>query len=146
MKKLVLAFATLISTVSFSQVITVTWNKTKAFNFRGNTALIPEFAAAGTTVFVADGNARKELDLTKMESRFYHNGILLNILKIKSFTKTKDRIEIVLSDYNLRTHQPFDTYQTIDLKTNTSYYSWYYDGEDDITWVYNESGGSIKIK
>jgi hypothetical protein len=146
MKKLVLAFATLISTVSFSQVITVTWNKTKAFNFRGNTALIPEFAAAGTTVFVADGNGKKELDLNKKESRFYENNQLRNIVKIKSFTKTKDRIEIILSDYDLRTNKPFNTYQIIDLKTNTSYYSWYYDGVDDITWVYNESGGSIKIK
>ena len=146
MKKFILAFATLISTVSFSQVITITWNRTKAFNFPGNTAQIPEFAAAGVLIFSADGNGKKVIDLDKMESRFYQDNEFRNVLKIKSFTKTKDRIEIILLDYNLRTHQLFDTYQIIDLKTNTSYYSWYYDGEDDITWVYNESGGKIDIR
>ena len=146
MKKFILAFATLISTVSFSQVITVTWNRTKAFNFHGDNARIPEFAAAGKQVFDVAGNGKKELDLNKMESRFYEDNQLRSILKIKSVSKTKDRIEIILEDYDLRTGKSFDTYQILDLKTNTSYYSWYYNGDDDITWVYNESGGSIDFK
>jgi hypothetical protein len=146
MKKLFLVFATLISISSFSQVITVTWNKTKAYRFNGNTAQIPEFAAAGTMSFESIGNGKKELDLDKMESRFYENNVLINTLKIKSYSKTKNKIEIILLDYNLRTNLPFDSYQTIDLKTNSSYYSWYYDGTDDITWVFNETGGSIISK
>ena len=147
MKKFILAFATLISTVSFSQVITVTWNRTKAFNFHGDNARIPEFAAAGNLVFDVAGNGKKELDLNKMESRFYEDNQLRSILKIKSYQKTSNtRIEIILEDYDLRTGKSFDTYQILDLKTNTSYYSWYYNGDDNITWVYNESGGKIISK
>jgi hypothetical protein len=147
MKKFILAFATLISTVSFSQVITVTWNRTKAFNFHGDNARIPEFAAAGNLVFDVAGNGKKELDLNKMESRFYEDNQLRSILKIKSYQKTSNtRIEIILEDYDLRTGKPFDTYQILDLKTNTSYYSWYYNGDDDITWVVLETNGVIKIK
>jgi len=147
MKKLFLAFATLISITSFSQVITVTWNRTKAFNFRGNTARIPEFASAGTQIFDVGGNGKKVIDLNKMESSFYEDGIHKNTLKIKSYQRTsKTRLEITLADYDLRTGQPFDTYQIIDFKTKTSYYSWYYDGTDDITWACIESGGDIVTK
>jgi hypothetical protein len=147
MKKLILAFATLISITSFSQVITVTWNRTKAFNFHGNTARIPEFAAAGNLVFDVTGNGKKEIDLEKMEMRFSEDNILKHTLKIKSYQKTSNtRIEIILVDYDLRTSKPFDTYQIIDFKTKTSYYSWYYDGSDDMTWVCIEAGGKIEIK
>jgi hypothetical protein len=147
MKTLITLILTFISFLSFSQVITVTWNRTKAFNFHGDNARIPEFASAGTQLFDVGGNGKKELDLVKMESRFYEDNILKNTLKIKSYHKTsQNRIEIILCDYDLRTGLPFDTYQIIDTKTNTSYYSWYYGGKDDITWVYIESGGTIKTK
>jgi hypothetical protein len=146
MKKLVFIWSILLSSISFSQVITVTWDSTKAYKFNGNTAKIPEFAAAGTMVFNAVGKGKKELDLKNMESRFYENNQLRNTLKIKSYTKTSKRIEIILLDYDLRTGLQFETYQTIDLKKNKSYYSWYYDGVDDVTWVYIEAGGKIIVK
>jgi hypothetical protein len=145
MKKLVLAFATLISTVSFSQVITVTWNNTKAFNFYGNTAEIPEFAAAGKQVFNADGKGKKVINLNTMEQSFFEDGVYMNTLKIKKYSKFKDKIMIVLIDYDIRTGAQLETYQILDLKTNISYYSWYYNDLDQ-TWVYNESGGNISIK
>ena len=145
MKKLVLAFATLISTFSFSQVITVTWNRTKAFNFHGNTAEIPEFAAAGTTVFDVEGIGKKVINLNTMESSFFDNGVYMNSLKIKKYSKFNNKIIIVLMDYDIRTGSPLETYQILDLKNNISYYSWYYKDLDQ-TWVYNESGGSISIK
>lgn len=145
MKKLFLAFATLISISSFSQIITVTWKTTKAFNFYGSTAEIPEFASAGTLVFDAEGQGKKVIDLDKMESSFYDKNVYMNTLKIKQYSKTKEKIIIVLMDYDIRTGVPLETYQTIDLKNNVSYYSWYYKDLDQ-TWVYNESGGSITIK
>lgn len=146
MKKLVLAFATLISITSFSQVITITYNKTKAFNFRGDNARIPEFASAGIEIFDVEGNGKKEIDLTKMEMRFSEDNILKHTLKIKSYQKTSStRLEIILADIDLRTSKSFDTYQIIDFKTKTSYYSWYYDGSDDMTWVCIEYGGEINI-
>jgi hypothetical protein len=132
---------------SFSQVITVTWNRTKAYNFQGDNARIPEFASAGTLVFDVEGNGKKVIDLNRMESSFYEDDVYVNTLKIASYQKTsKDRIEIVLEDFDLRTGKPFPTYQVLDLKTNKSYYSWYYNGNDNITWVYIEDGGKIQIK
>jgi hypothetical protein len=147
MKTLITLILTFISFLSFSQVITVTWNRTKAFNFHGDNARIPEFASAGTQIFDVGGNGKKVIDLNKMESSFYEDGIHKNTLKIKSYQQTsKTRLEIVLADYDLRTSLPFDTYQIIDFETNTSYYSWYYDGTDNITWVCIESGGNIIVK
>ena len=84
MKTLITLILTFISFLSFSQVITVTWNRTKAFNFHGDNARIPEFASAGELLFDVGGNGKKELDLVKMESRFYEDNILKNTLKIKS--------------------------------------------------------------
>jgi hypothetical protein len=147
MKRVLLVFISFFSLISYSQVITVTWNRTKAYNFHGDNARIPEFASAGTIVFDVEGNGEKELDLNLMESRFYEDNVLINTLKIASYQKTsKDRMEIVLQDFDLRTGKPFPTYQIIDFKSNKSYYSWYYDGKDDITWVYIEDGGKILVK
>ena len=147
MKKFILAFATLISTVSFSQVITVNYKKTKAFKYLGNTAQTPEFTTSlGIQVFDIDGNCKKEIDLDKMESRFYENGILKNTLKIISYTKSKNCYEIILDDFNMYSGKAFNTYQIIDITKQKSYYSWYYDGDSDITWVCDEYFGDIKIK
>jgi hypothetical protein len=147
MKNLLSVLILLSSLIGNSQTITVTWNRTRASNFHGNSATIPEFAREMDSVFDVGGNGKKELDLEKMESRFYEDNILKSVLKIKSVQKTNEnRLLIILEDFDLRNGKNLETYQVIDFKKQKSYYSWYYDGKEDITWVYDEYGGKISLK
>lgn len=148
MKKLVLAFATLISTISFSQVITVTWNKTKAFNTNGNVVNTPSILSLlnNASVFdVGDSYAIKVFDLGQKTLSFYEDGVLMTTLKIKSFTKNKNIYDIIISDINIYDGSYLDTYQHIDIDKNLSLYSWYYKTENQ-TWLYKEYNNKIIIK
>jgi hypothetical protein len=148
MKKLVLAFATLISTVSFSQVITITYNKTKAFNKIGNIVNTPSILSLLKTepIFdVGDSYAIKVFDLNQKTLSFYEDGVLMTTLKIKSFTKNKNIYDIIISDINIYDGSYLDTYQYIDIDKNLSLYSWYYK-TDNQTWLYKEYNNKIFIK
>lgn len=148
MKKLVLAFATLISTFSFSQVITITYNKTKAFNTLSNFTSNPNLLKLYETQSIFDVDhpeCKKIIDLNKMQVSFYENGIYQSTLKIKSFEKIKNTFKIIVDDINIAVGGQLDVYLYVDLSKNLSLSYWYYD-HCDMTFMFNQYDNKIKIE
>ena len=148
MKKLFLAAATLISTVSFSQVITITYNKTKAFNTLSNFTNSENFLKLYETQSIFDVDhpqCKKIIDLNKMEVLFYENGIYHSTLKIKSFDKNKNTYKIIVDDINTVVGGQLDVYLFVDLSKNLSLSYWYYD-HCDMTFMFNQYNNKIKIE
>ena len=137
----------LISVVNFSQVITITYNKTKAFNTNGNFINSQELLKLydNTPIFnIEHSECKKIIDLNKMEVSFYENGIYQSTLKIKSFKKNKNIYKIVVDDVNVIVGGELETYLYIDVAKNLSLSYWYYP-HCNMTFMFNQFDNKILV-
>lgn len=146
MKTLILVFAILISSFSFTQVITVSYTKTKVFNSVGDHTSTDHLSLAKSKPIydVGGSTCLKVIDLNDNMFYFYENQILTFSAKIKSYEKNKNTYKILIDDTNIFTGLPLVTYQYIDVSKNESFYGWYYDFTDT-TWLNMEYDNKITV-
>jgi hypothetical protein len=137
----------LISLISFSQVITITYDYSETHSMVG------EYAGFNFTPLlvneplfsVSDNKTKKIIDLNVNSLFVYYDENLINTLKIKKSTLKDGVYLIVLDEVNIFTGNQLDTYQIIDLNNNKSYSCWFY-FESNESWLINEKVIEMSIK
>jgi hypothetical protein len=79
---------------------------------------------------------RKEYDFEKRTVRCFKNGEEYSTVKIDSFTFDLQKGYVIyFTEKDLRNEQHIQTMQVIDITAKKGYYTWYWDGEEDATFV-----------
>jgi len=137
----------LFSLISFSQVITITYDYSEThsmdgdytgFNFTSLLVSEPLFS-------VSDNKTKKIINLNIDTMFVYYDENLINKFKIKKKILKDKLYKIVLDDINIFTGNQLDVYQIIDLNNSKSYSFWFY-LETNESWLINEKVNGLSIK
>jgi hypothetical protein len=137
----------LISLMSFSQVITITYDYSETYSINGDYTgfNFTPLLVNEPLFFVSDNKTKKIIDLNVNSLFVYYDENLINTLKIKKSTLKDGVYLIVLDEVNIFTGNQLDTYQIIDLNNNKSYSCWFY-FESNESWLINEKVIGLSVK
>jgi hypothetical protein len=124
--------------------ITVQFSQTELMQLTGKNQY-EQVLESGYKSEAMPAEGTKIINLHKMETEYYENGELKKIFKIDNIQKEGKMFIIKYTEEDLRNGKPLETIQVIDTKRKKSYYSWYYDGDDNSTFVVQEKKVSMKL-
>lgn len=115
----------LIQSVVFSQVVSIKVKQTQPYVKYIETTAADVLANPEWVGYKEPVNCEYVLDLNKMTSTFYDNGVFGSTLKFKSMSKSGDNVRIKLIDKDSEFGVQFKTEFNYNVKLGTSSYTWY---------------------
>jgi len=144
MKKLILSLAVLISTVSFSQVITITATECEMHIKAGNVSYATALTSPEVIIEPRSTNTTYILNFQDSTAKFFHYDRVLSVAKIIDIKQSKSKIEVTMLDStNLGTK--IYTYIIIDQIYDQIYYYWY-NTISDVTKVETKTKFTLDIQ
>jgi len=139
MKNLILtSILVLISLISFSQIITITYDYSEAYSVNGKYDNFELILTNKPLFSVSDNKTKKIINLNIDTMFVYYDDNLINTFKINKKTLKDNVYCIMLDDINIFTGSHLDTYQIIDLNNNKSHIYWFY-LETNESWLISEN-------
>jgi hypothetical protein len=135
----------LISLVSFSQVITIEFQKTNTYISEGKVEYKQILEDSTNIPYSYSSNYKKEFDLDNKVCKFFINDVLRSELKIFEINKKSDTFyEIVFLEEDIRNGKDIFTYEYIN--NDMSYYYWYWDGDTNLSNLVSQKITNYSIK
>lgn len=133
------------SVYGFSQnEIIIEFTQTVSFVHEGNVDYTTVLAK-GQIALTKTVNEKKAINLEEMKMDYFVDGVLNKTFSIQDCQNRGSLYILTLADVDLRNGIPFETIQVVDIKKNTSYYSWYYDGNDDASFLIQEKISNLDV-
>jgi len=140
---LIFGLTALVSLVSLSQdVISLMYTRSDAYFLHGKN----EYSEVIKNGSFADGKEvieQKVINLSKMETNYYQDGELVNTYKIEDVKEENGIFYITYKEKDIRNNNLIVTTQIVDINKKTSFYCWYWDGDENSTIVVKE--GNLEI-
>ena len=114
-----------IQSVAFSQVVSIKVKQTQPYVKYIETTAADVLANPEWVGYKEPVNCEYVLDLNKMTSTFYNNGVFGSTLKFESMSKSGDNVRIKLIDKDPEFGVQFKTEFNYNVKLGTSSYTWY---------------------
>ena len=146
MKNLIIAsIFFLVSFISFSQVITIEYQKTNTYISEGKVGYKQILEDTNNIPYSYFSNYKKEFDLDNKVCKFFINGVLRSELKIFEINKISDTFyEIVFLEEDIRNGNNILTYEYVN--NDMSYYYWYWDGDDNVSNLVSQKITNYSVK
>lgn len=141
---LIIALTMVVSLFSSSQnLITVTYAKSEVLSVKGQKDY-SDVISNGDIVNSFKTNEMKVIDLDSMQTRYYQDGNFVKTFKIVDCQEKDGVYVLTYNEKDSRNGNLVKTKQIINTKTKESFYYWYWDGEDDASFVIQEK--KLKMK
>jgi hypothetical protein len=88
---------------------------------------------------------QKVINLTKMETNYYQDGVFVKTFKIDNCKEINGIFYITYKERDVRNNGTILTTQIVDTNKNTTYYCWYWDGDENTTFVVKESNLEMSV-
>ncbi len=129
MKKTLLILSLMLTSSSYSQVISVNSNKTYMTQKHGKLAYLEVLKNPDSTS-TENNDLKYVLDLNKKTSTVFMDGIKINTLKFNTIEKNGNEYVITIKDKNIYDGTILMTKFTVDTSKNLFVYQWYDDYYD----------------
>jgi hypothetical protein len=138
MKKTLLILSLMLTSSSYSQVISVNSNKTYMTQKHGKLGYLEVLKNPDSTS-TENNDLKYVLDLNKRTSTVYMDGIKINTLKFNTIEKNGNEYVITIKDKNRYDGTILMTKFTVDTSKNLFVYQWYDDYYDlSIVQTFNQ--------
>ncbi|MCF8330074.1 MAG: hypothetical protein K9I37_07025 [Crocinitomicaceae bacterium] len=129
MKKTLLILSLILTSSSYSQVISVNSNKTYMTQKHGKLGYLEVLKNPDSTS-TENNDLKYVLDINKRTSTVYMDGIKINTLKFNTIEKNGNQYVITIKDKNIYDGTILMTKFTVDTSKNLFVYQWYDDYYD----------------
>jgi len=129
MKKILLILLLMLTSSSYSQVISVKSNKTYMTQKHGKLGYLEVLKNSDSTS-TENNDLKYVLDLNKNTSTVFMDGIKINTLKFNTIEKNGNEYVITIKDKNIYDGTILMTKFTVDTSKNLFVYQWYDDYYD----------------
>lgn len=129
MKKTLLILSLMLTSSSYSQVISVNSNKTYMTQKHGKLGYLEVLKNPDSTS-TENNDLKYVLDINKRTSTVYMDGIKINTLKFNTIEKNGNEYVITIKDKNIYDGTLLMTKFTVDTSKNLFVYQWYDDYYD----------------
>ncbi len=129
MKKTLLILSLILTSSSYSQVISVNSNKTYMTQKHGKLGYLEVLKNPDSTS-TENNDLKYVLDINKRTSTVYMDGIKINTLKFNTIEKNGNEYVITIKDKNIYDGTLLMTKFTVDASKNLFVYQWYDDYYD----------------
>jgi hypothetical protein len=129
MKKTLLILSLILTSSSYSQVISVNSNKTYMTQKHGKLGYLEVLKNPDSTS-TENNDLKYVLDINKRTSTVYMDGIKINTLKFDTIEKNGNEYVITIKDKNIYDGTLLITKFTVDTSKNLFVYQWYDDYYD----------------
>jgi len=129
MKKTLLILSLILTSSSYSQVISVNSNKTYMTQKHGKLGYLEVLKNPDSTS-IENNDLKYVLDINKRTSTVYMDGIKINTLKFNTIEKKGNEYVITIKDKNIYDGTLLMTKFTVDASKNLFVYQWYDDNYD----------------
>jgi len=129
MKKTLLILSLILTSSSYSQVISVNSNKTYMTQKHGKLGYLEVLKNPDSTS-TENNDLKYVLDINKRTSTVYMDGIKINTLKFNTIEKKGNEYVITIKDKNIYDGTLLMTKFTVDASKNLFVYQWYDDNYD----------------
>ena len=89
---------------------------------------------------------QKVINLTKMETSYYQDGVFVKTFKIDDCNEKNGVLYITYKEKDSRNGKQLITTQIVNTNKKTSYYCWYWDGDENTTFVIKEGNVEINVE
>jgi len=89
---------------------------------------------------------QKVINLTKMETNYYQDCVFVKTFKIDDYDEKNGIFYITYKEKDIRNGGSIVTTQIVDTNKNITYYCWYWNGNENTTYVVKESNLEMSMK
>jgi hypothetical protein len=142
---LIFALTMVVSLFSLSQdVISLSYTRSDAYFLNGENDY-SEVIKNGSFVDGKEVVEQKVINLSKMETNYYQNGDFVKTYKIQDVKEENGIFYITYKENDVRNGNTIITTQIVDINKKTSFYCWYWDGDENSTIVVKETNLEMGI-